>query len=48
VLKARIYDELKATNPGAILQAVTQISWKRGMFLRRSNRDTISQIVARF
>jgi len=42
VLKARIYAELKATNRGTILQAVTRFSWQRGMILRRQNRDTIS------
>ena len=48
VLKAINYEELNATNRGAISQVVTRFSWQRGMFLRRPNRDTISCIVARF
>jgi len=48
VLTAIIYEELKATNRGAIFQAMTRFSWQRGMFFRRPNRDTISCIVARF
>jgi len=48
VLKARIYEELKAPNHVTISQAVTQFSWQNGMFEKRLkswhdflNRDAI-------
>jgi len=42
VLKARNFEELKATNRGTIFTTMTWFSWQRGIFFSCWNRDTIS------
>jgi len=48
VLKARILEELKATNLVTIFTTVTRFYDQRGMFLSCWNRDTISSSATRF